>query len=118
MAALQAALAHEPLIVAAVLTSPDQRATVTGGADPGHAGLDPDGRTGGLSGTAAEEGADGASPGADLALQVTLAPGCDPAAAGAAVRRAVDALLAATGNRLRRGVEVAVAQGGRTDGSP
>ena len=78
-------------------------------------------RTGGperAAGTAAGEGADGTSPGADLALQVTLAPGCDPAAAGAAVRRAADALLAATGDRLRRGVEVSVAQGGRTAGSP
>ena len=42
---------------------------------------------------------------------MTLASGCDPAAAGAAVRRAADALLAATGDRLRRGVEVSVAQG-------
>jgi SseB protein N-terminal domain len=114
LAALQSALAHEPLIVAAALTSPGQRVTATAGADPGHAGLDPNGP----SGTAAEEGADGASPGADLTLQVTLAPGCDPAAAGAAVRRAADALLAATGNRLRRGVEVSVAQGSQTAGSP
>jgi hypothetical protein len=53
---------------------------------------------------------------ADLALQVTLASGCDPAAAGAAVRRAADALLAATGDRLRRGVEVSVVQAGRTAG--
>ncbi len=57
------------------------------------------------------------SGGADLALQVTIAAGCDPAAAGAAVRRAADALLAATGDRLRRGVEVSVAQGGRRCGS-
>jgi hypothetical protein len=128
LAALQAVLAHEPLIVAAALTSPDQRATATGGAatggaatggaDPGHAGLDPDGPAGEPSGTAAEEGADGTPAGADLALQVTLAPGCDPADAGAAVRRTADALLAATGNRLRRGVEVSVAQGGQTAGSP
>jgi hypothetical protein len=115
LAALQAALAHEPLIVAAALTSPDQRATATGGADPGHAGLDPAGEP---SGTAAGEGADGTPAGADLALQVTLAPGCDPADAGAAVRRTADALLAATGNRLRRGVEVSVAQDGRMAGSP
>ena len=47
---------------------------------------------------------------------MTLAAGCDPAAAGAAVRRAADALLAATGDRLRRGVEVSVLQAGRTAG--
>lgn len=121
LAALQAALACEPLIVAAALTSPDQRVTATGGADPdhaGHPGQDLDGPAEPPDGTAAEEGADGPSPGADLALQVTLAPGCDPAAAGAAVRRAADALLAATGDRLRRGVEVSVAQAGRAAGSP
>ncbi|HEX3388809.1 MAG TPA: SseB family protein [Streptosporangiaceae bacterium] len=126
LAALRTALAHEPLIVAAALTSPDQRVTATGDADLDHAGLDldldgpaqdPDGPPQDPDGPAAREGADGASPGADLALQVTLAPGCDPGAAGAAVRRAADALLAATGDRLRRGVEVSVAQGGRTAGS-
>jgi SseB protein N-terminal domain len=120
LAALQAALAREPLIVAAALTSPDQRVTATGGADPDyadHAGQDPDGPAQKPDGTAAGDGADAAPPGADLALQVTLAPGCDPAAAGAAVRRAADALLAAAGDRLRRGVEVSVAQG-RTAGSP
>ncbi len=129
LAALQAALVREPLIVAAALTSPDQRVTATGGADSDHAGLDlpgsgqqpdglaqqPDGSAQQPDGTAAENGT---SPGADLALQVTLAPGCDPGAAGAAVRRAADALLAATGDRLRRGVEVSVTQGGRTAGSP
>ena len=132
LAALQVALAREPLIVAAALTSPDQRVTATGGADPDHAAQDLDGPAQDLDGpaqdldgpaqepdgTAAEDGADGSPPGADLALQVTLAPGCDPAAAGAAVRRAADALLAATGDRLRRGVEVSVAQGSRTAGSP
>jgi hypothetical protein len=46
---------------------------------------------------------------ADLALQVTLADGCDPAAATAAVRRVAEALLTATGGRLRRGMEVSVA---------
>ncbi len=34
LAALQAALAREPLIVAAALTTPDQRVTATGGGDP------------------------------------------------------------------------------------
>ena len=121
LAALQAALAHEPLLVAAALTSPEQRVTVTGSADPDQAdqaAQDPDGSAQKPDGTAAEQGADDTSPGADLALQVTLAPGCDPAAAGAAVRRAADALLAATGDRLRRGVEVSVAQGGRVAGTP
>ena len=123
LAALQAALAGEPLIVAAALTSPGQRVMATGDADrdypgPEHADLDPDGLAQEPDGVAAGESADVTPPGADLALQVTLAPGCDPAAAGAAVRRAADALLAATGDRLRRGVEVSVAQGGRPAGSP
>jgi SseB protein N-terminal domain len=164
LAALHLALEREPLIVAAAVTTPDQRVTATGGAGPGLAGAgaagighpvrsvpgapgtpgshdgppepglpDPDlldsgltdaGLTSagvdgaGLDGLAGENG--GGTPpsgGADLALQVTIAPGCDPAAAGAAVRRAADALLAATGDRLRRGVEVSVVQGGRKAGS-
>jgi hypothetical protein len=164
LAALHLALEREPLIVAAAVTTPDQRVTATGGAGPGRAGAgaagtghpvrsvpgapgtpgshdgppepglpDPDlldsglnnaGLTSagvdgaGLDGPAGENG--GGTPpsgGTDLALQVTIAPGCDPAAAGAAVRRAADALLAATGDRLRRGVEVSVVQGGRKAGS-
>ncbi|HEY9244172.1 MAG TPA: SseB family protein [Streptosporangiaceae bacterium] len=59
------------------------------------------------SGTAARNGA--AEDTADLALQVTLADGCDPAAATAAVRRVAEALLTATGGRLRRGMEISVA---------
>ena len=129
LAALQAALAREPLIVAAALTSPDQRVTAAGGPARDHAGQDPDGPAQDPGGPAQEpdaaaagEGAAGPSAGpsagADLAVQVTLAPGCDPAAAGAAVRRAADALLAAIGDRLRRGVEVSVAQGDRTAESP
>jgi len=140
LAALHAALAREPLIVAAALTTPDQRVTATGGADPDHppapgptgpARGDQDSPGAGppetdmleaeladaVPGAPAdppEADAGSSSPGADLALQVTLAAGCDPAAAGAAVRRAADALLAATGDRLRRGVEVSVVQGGRT----
>jgi len=107
LAALRTALASEPLIVAAALTTPDQRVTA-GGAGPGEGGGGP-----------AEEsaGVTSSSPGADLALQVTLAAGCDPAAAGAAVRRAADALLAAIGDRLRRGVEVSVVQAGGTAAS-
>jgi hypothetical protein len=127
LAALQAALAGEPLIVAAAVTTPDQRVMATGGAGPGHAvgggprldeldaGLavaDPEGGPAGE-----KDGVTGPAAGADLALQVTLAAGCDPAAAGAAVRRAADALLAATGDRLRRGVEVSVVQAGRETGS-
>jgi type III secretion system (T3SS) SseB-like protein len=51
-----------------------------------------------------------ADPGdtSDVTLQVTLAAGCDAALAGAAVRRVVAGLMAATGGRLRRGVGVAV----------
>jgi hypothetical protein len=163
LAALHAALEREPLIVAAAVTSPDQRVRAasgpspdpagsgvpggpgteaatgaagdsgTGGAGtpggpgtpggqdgpPVEAGREHAGRAGGGPGGTAGESA-GATPppaGADLALQVTIAAGCDPAAAGAAVRRAADALLAATGDRLRRGVEVSVLQGGREAGS-
>jgi hypothetical protein len=84
--------------------------------DSGMAGAGLDGA--GLDGPAGESvGGTPPSGGADLALQVTIAAGCDPAAAGAAVRRAADALLAATGDRLRRGVEVSVVQGGREAGS-
>ena len=140
LAALHAALAREPLIVAAAVTTPDQRVSAAGGAHPdpvtgvpGQPGTpdsdlrEPDPLEAGLADTgpgpaapdAGDAGDDGAatpSPGADLALQVTLAAGCDPAAAGAAVRRAADALLAAAGDRLRRGVEVSVLQAGRTAG--
>jgi hypothetical protein len=62
------------------------------------------------AGLAGQDGADsGRTDTADLALQVTLADGCDPAAATAAVRRVAEALLTATGGRLRRGMEVSVA---------
>jgi hypothetical protein len=154
LAALHLALEREPLIVAAAVTTPDQRVTATGGAGPGRAGTghpvssvpgapgtpgshdgppepglpDPDLEDSGLNDAGlagadlaglAGESSGGTPPsgGADLALQVTIAAGCDPAAAGAAVRRAADALLAATGDRLRRGVEVSVVQGGRKAGS-
>jgi hypothetical protein len=60
--------------------------------------------------SAAGDGAGGTGEDtADLSLQVTLADGCDPAAATAAVRRVAEALLTATGGRLRRGMEVSVA---------
>jgi hypothetical protein len=56
----------------------------------------------------------GPGDGSDIALLVTLVPGCDPALAGAAVRRAVAGLMARTGGRFRRGVEVAVVEAART----
>jgi len=69
-----------------------------------------------LAGEPLITGAELADPGAgsDVVLQVTLAAGCDAALAGAAVRRAVARLMAATGGRLRRGVTVAVAEAGPT----
>ena len=143
LAALHAALAREPLIVSAAVTTPDQRVSAPGGAQPDPVSGGP-GRDGTACGSAAREpdpleagladpglglpapdvreaqgdvaAAASSSSGADLALQVTLAAGCDPAAAGAAVRRAADALLATTGDRLRRGVEVSVLQAGRAAG--
>ena len=82
-------------------------------------GTAPDGpaQDGAVRDGAVRDGAvrDGAGPApagedtADLALQLTLADGCDPAAATAAVRRVAEALLTATGGRLRRGMEVSVA---------
>ena len=140
LAALHAALAREPLIVAAAVTTPDQRVSAAGAHPdpvsgvPGQPGTPPDsdlrepdpleagladtgpGLAAPDAGDAEDDGAATPSPGADLTLQVTLAAGCDPAAAGAAVRRAADALLSATGDRLRRGVEVSVLQAGRTAG--
>ena len=103
--------------------SPEQN-----GADPDSASDSAGRSTPGTSAAGGSAGADGAGaaiagpaaagqagPGgavedtADLALQVTLADGCDPAAATAAVRRVAEALLTATGGRLRRGMEVSVA---------
>lgn len=86
---------------------------------PDRSGADPDAapQDAARHGSAAGDGAPGTSANgdsggadtADLALQVTLAGGCDPAAATAAVRRVAEALLTATGGRLRRGMEVSVA---------
>jgi len=78
-----------------------------GGAGSGSAGHDALGPDAAAQNTAAEDTA--AQETADLALQVTLADGCDPAAATAAVRRVAEALLTATGGRLRRGMEISVA---------
>jgi hypothetical protein len=61
---------------------------------------------------------DPGQPEADLALQVTVVAGCDAAAAEAAIRRVADALLAATGGRLRRGVQVSLVLTGPAAGSP
>jgi hypothetical protein len=130
LAALHAVLAQEPLIVQAALTSPDQR--ITGGIDlgaggPGAAASDQDGADLPIADLDAADldradpdradpdgaGQDTGRASADLALEVTLAEGCDPARAAAAVQRTADALLAATAGRLRRGVEVSVIQPGR-----
>lgn len=83
--------------------SPEQN-----GGDPDAAPQD--GAPAASAGTSADgDSADsGGADTADLALQVTLADGCDPAAATAAVRRVAEALLTATDGRLRRGMEVSV----------
>jgi hypothetical protein len=60
---------------------------------------------------------DPGQPEADLALQVTVVAGCGAAAAEAAIRRVADALLAATGGRLRRGVQVSLVLTGPAAGS-
>jgi len=136
LAGLHAALGHEPLIASASLTTPDQRAgweygprpedlpelAGRGSADLAALGLDPpspgdlDGDMAGPDSTgqaSADEGGGGPDPAgpapADLALTVTLADGCDPAEATAAVRRVAEALLTTTGGRLRRGMEISVA---------
>ena len=78
LAALQAALAREPLIVAAALTTPDQRVTATGGA-----------RTAGLAGpgrgpAGRRDPRDGAG-GRDRRRSASA--GADPARGDAAARR-------------------------------
>jgi hypothetical protein len=78
-----------------------------GGAGSGSARHDALGPDAAAQDTAAEDTA--AQNTADLALQVTLADECDPAEATAAVRRVAEALLTATGGRLRRGMEISVA---------
>ncbi len=79
-----------------------------GASAAGTAGSQPAGPA--RAGLAGQGGADSRGEDtADLALQVTLADGCDPAAATAAVRRVAEALLTATGGRLRRGMEISVA---------
>lgn len=138
LAALQAVLASEPLIAQAALTTPDQR--IADGLEPGDADLtgpdaselditDPDASAAAdgappMAGDPAEDRAaavgNGAAPGgqatADIALQITLAQDYDQAVATAAGQRIVTALLAATGGRLRRGVEISVIQPGRAVG--
>jgi hypothetical protein len=51
-------------------------------------------------------------PGSDVEIELTLAAGCAPAAAGEAARRLGAAVMARLGGRLRRGIAVAVAGGG------
>ena len=48
---------------------------------------------------------------ADVEIQVTLAPGCAPATASEAVRLLGTAVMARLGDRLRRGIAIAVAGG-------
>jgi hypothetical protein len=48
---------------------------------------------------------------ADVDIQVTLAPGCAPATASEAVRLLGTAVMARLGDRLRRGIAIAVAEG-------
>jgi hypothetical protein len=138
LAALRAALANEPLIAQAALTSPDQR--IADRIEPDAAGLaGPDTRGLDITGldaaapaecstaTAGDPAHDGAAaadnggepdaqPTADLALQVTVVHDCDQAVAAATGQRIVTALLAAAGGRLRRGVEISVIQPGRAAG--
>ena len=138
LAALQAALANEPLIAQAALTSPDQRIADriepddAGLAGPDMSGLDiaaldaaaPAECSTATAGNPAQDGAAAADngsapdaqPTADLALQVTLVHDCDQAVAAATGQRIVTALLAAAGGRLRRGVEISVIQPGRAAG--
>ncbi len=129
LAALRTALATEPLIAAAALTTPDQVITDLAEPDPDWPGSSEDfGWLGGSvpeeeppAGTSGSAGGDGAPDAgdeqtADLALRVTLAAGCDPAAATAAVHRVSGALLTAAGGRLRRGIAVTVVPPGRPGG--
>src|ERR1700751_1953831 len=73
---------------------------------PGSPGQNGTGRDSAADDSGTETSAAGEA--ADLSLQVTLAEGCDPAAATAAVRRVAEALLTATGGRLRRGMEISL----------
>ncbi len=133
LAALRAALATEPLISQAALTTPGQ--VITGPAEPdlgwpgssedmGWLGARPGGRAPGRDrrpprgGPADEDGAtdDAGEQAADLALRVTLAAGCDPAAATAAVQRISGSLLSAAGGRFRRGIAVTVLPPARPGG--
>ena len=135
LAALQAALATEPLISQAALTTPGQ--VITDPAEPdlgwpgatedigwlgGDPGAEPPAGAGGTGGRgggpAAEDAAadDAGEQAADLALRVTLAGGCDPAAAAAAVQRISGSLLSAAGGRFRRGIAVTVLPPARPGG--
>ena len=92
--------------------SATQGSATQGSATQGSAVPDAAAQDAGVQDAAVQDAADQDTAGqhtADLALQVTLAEGCHPAAATAAVRRVAEALLTATGGRLRRGMEISVA---------
>jgi len=141
LAALRTALATEPLISQAALTTPGQLITDPPEPDLGWPGSSEDlgwlgggpgeeppagpGGTAGTGGTGGRGGGpadgDGAAgdageQAADLALRVTLAGGCDPAAATAAVQRISGSLLSAAGGRFRRGIAVTVLPPARPGG--
>lgn len=122
LAALRAALASEPLIGQASLTTPGQLITDPPEPDPDWpmsradtawlGAVAPGGPAGAEGPPPAAEAVPAPSgagePDADLALRVTMTAGCDSEAALAAVRRVVDALLTATSGRLRRGIAVSI----------
>jgi SseB protein N-terminal domain len=58
------------------------------------------------------------TPGNDVEIELTLAAGCAPAAAGEAARRLGTAVMARLGGRLRRGIAVAVVGGLGQSGPP
>lgn len=66
-----------------------------------------------ITGVELAPGADGS----DLAVQVTLAAGCDPAASGEAVRALGGTLMAELGGRLRRGIAISAARAAVHQGS-
>ncbi len=122
LVALRAALATEPLIGQASLTTPGQLVTEPPEPDPDWPMSPADTAWLGAVAPDGPPAADGrppaAGPGpgpgpaeapdADLALRVVMTAGCEPDAALAAVRRVADALLAATSGRLRRGLAVSL----------
>jgi SseB protein N-terminal domain len=97
---------QDPDVLAAV------RAAVSG--EPAIAGL----RLAPGTGPAADSGpGDDADAGSDLQLELTLADGCAAAAGEAAARRLGGDLMNQLGERLRRGITIAVASSGGRGGS-